>query len=53
MIDPLVQQLEQLRSNFAGGSTRTFEFRRYQLAKLRLAILQYEKELHETSKMNS
>lgn len=40
------EQLLLLQSFFASGKTRSYEFRRQQLQKLKAAILQHEKEIH-------
>lgn len=41
------QQLENMRSYYNSGATRTYAFRKEQLNKLKTVILKYEKELHE------
>ena len=45
--DLLVNQLQSLRKFYNGGNTRSYAFRQKQLKKLRSAILQHEKELHD------
>lgn len=46
MNNPLQDGLQDLRKFFESGATKSYEFRRTQLALLRNAILQHEKELH-------
>jgi aldehyde dehydrogenase (NAD+) len=41
------QQLENMRSYYNSGATRSYDFRKEQLIKLKDAILKYEKELHD------
>jgi aldehyde dehydrogenase (NAD+) len=43
----LIEQLQALRNYYKGGITRAYAFRKQQLQKLRSAILQHEKELHD------
>lgn len=42
-----MQQLENMRSYYNSGATRSYNFRKEQLMKLKNAILKYEKELHD------
>ncbi len=41
------QQLENMRSYYNSGATRSYTFRKEQLMKLKNAIIKYEKELHD------
>ncbi len=43
---PIKEQLENMRRYFQTGATRSYEFRKEQLLKLKKTILKYEKELH-------
>src|SRR6202162_5508539 len=45
--DLLINQLQSLRKFYNSGNTRSYAFRQKQLQKLRSAILQHEKELHD------
>src|SRR5437667_5627908 len=47
MSTDLVNSLQQMREYFNTGETKTFSFRREQLKKLRAAILDHEKDLHD------
>lgn len=47
MNSQLLLQLQASAQFFKAGSTKSFAFRKQQLQKLKAAILQYEKELHE------
>jgi len=47
MSDGLLQQLQQTASFFAAGGTKSYSFRKEQLQRLKSAILQHEKELHQ------
>ncbi|MBK8087498.1 MAG: aldehyde dehydrogenase [Chitinophagaceae bacterium] len=42
-----MQQLENMRSCYNSGKTRSYNFRKEQLIKLKDAILKYENELHD------
>lgn len=42
-----MQQLENMRSYYNSGETRSYNFRKEQLIKLKDAILKYETELHD------
>lgn len=42
-----MQQLENMRSYYNSGETRSYNFRKEQLMKLKIAIIRYEKELHD------
>jgi len=42
-----MQQLENMRSYYNSGATRSYNFRKEQLIKLKNAIIRYEKELHD------
>ncbi|MFN8250560.1 MAG: aldehyde dehydrogenase [Ferruginibacter sp.] len=44
---PDIKQLQQMRSYFQSGATQSYSFRKAQLEKLKLALLQYETALHE------
>ena len=46
-MDPLIDKLQVMRNYYSSNATRTYPFRRQQLQKLKTAILQHEKELHE------
>lgn len=43
----LIEKLQAMRQYFNRGETKPYHFRRQQLQKLRSAIMQHEKELHE------
>lgn len=42
-----IQLLQQMRSYYNSGATRSYAFRKAQLQKLKAAVLQHETELHE------
>src|SRR5215467_2892286 len=46
-IDSLADRLRSMQQYYRDGSTRSYEFRREQLQKLRSAILKHEKDLHD------
>src|SRR5215467_7081085 len=46
-IDSLADRLRSMQQYYRDGSTRSYEFRREQLQKLRSAILSHEKDLHD------
>lgn len=41
------QKLQQLRSFYEGGATRTLAFRKHQLQLLKAAMLKYEQSLYD------
>src|SRR5215467_6155173 len=45
--DSLADRLRSMQQYYRDGSTRSYEFRREQLQKLRSAILKHEKDLHD------